>query len=268
MEEKLLIPTSTFNCATVNQCIPCLYKVFPRGYVVDGEENLQLPRNLRPECCPRSSSQTYFGLYKSNRRILTVGDGDLSFSLSIANVFYEKKQKKLNRLIATTHESLQSITETYHNMESILSSLQNFGVKLYHNIDATQFEQYSFLPENSLDIVIWNFPCIRVDKGADGQVSELELNQQLLRKFFQSVKYILQRNGEVHVTHKTIEPFSWWGLTQIAAEEGFQLYGQIVFDRWNYPGYINRKVLDKKSFPCHDARVSFILYIYYCHYHS
>ena len=35
-----------------------------------------------------------------------------------------------------------------------------------------------------------------------------------------------------------------------------------------YPGYVNRKVLDKKSFPLHDARVStdtahmYILYIY------
>jgi hypothetical protein len=31
--------------------------------------------------------------------------------------------------------------------------------------------------------------------------------------------------------------------------------GSIVFDRYLYPGYVNRKVLDKKSFPLHDARI-------------
>lgn len=34
----------------------------------------------------------------------------------------------------------------------------------------------------------------------------------------------------------------------------------IIFDKCNYPGYTNRKVLDKKSFPCNDAR-TFIFYI-------
>ena len=28
-----------------------------------------------------------------------------------------------------------------------------------------------------------------------------------------------------------------------------------AFPRTLYPGYVNRKVLDKKSFPLHDARV-------------
>ena len=33
--------------------------------------------------------------------------------------------------------------------------------------------------------------------------------------------------------------------------------------RYNYPGYVNRKALDKKSFPCNDARVRKLTHLYY-----
>jgi hypothetical protein len=67
-------------------------------------------------------------------------------------------------------------------------------------------------------------------------------------------QYLRPDSGQLHVTHKTIEPFSWWEITQLAEECGLFLYCSIVFDRCLYPGYVNRKVLDKKSFPLHDAR--------------
>jgi 25S rRNA (uracil2634-N3)-methyltransferase len=239
---------STYECAVQQFCIPCFYKLFPTGKT---SSDVKLPPNVRPELCPRSSGGDQAApLYSSKARMLTVGDGDLSFSRSLAQLGYAEK------LTATTHESLQSIRSTYPNADEILGSLRDSGVTLFHEVDATNFEGHSALRERSFDVVIWNFPCIRVERGADGQVSELEMNKQLLRTFFRSVKGILAVGGEVHVAHKTIEPFSWWGLCDIALEEDFQLFREIAFDRCNFPGYTNRKVLDRKSFPCHDARVS------------
>ena len=37
-------------------------------------------------------------------------------------------------------------------------------------------------------------------------------NKKLIKDFFNNIKQFLKINfGEVHITHKTIEPFSWWG---------------------------------------------------------
>lgn len=243
--------TSTYDCAAHNFCIPCFYKLFPSGKIQIAEAELQLPHNVRPELCPRSSGDSEYTsrIYSSKAKILTVGDGDLTFSRSLAQSF-------AHQLTATTHESHQSLLKTYPNAPEVLDALRSAGVTMFHEVDATNFESHAEVRTHKFDIVIWNFPCVRIERGADGQVSELEQNQELLRLFFRSVRSILRPKGEVHVTHKTIEPFSWWGLTTLAAAEGLQLFQTIVFDRCNYAGYTNRKVLDKKSFPCNDARVS------------
>ena len=55
------------------------------------------------------------------------------------------------------------------------------------------------------------------------------------------------------MTHKTIEPFSWWDVPALAAEAGFALARRVVFDRCLYAGYTNRKALDRKGFACNDA---------------
>ncbi len=60
-------------------------------------------------------------------------------------------------------------------------------------------------------------------------------------------------SSQVHVTHKTIEPFCWWNILDLAEKNELKYIGSIIFDRCNYPGYTNRKVLHKKSFPCNDA---------------
>ena len=36
---------------------------------------------------------------------------------------------------------------------------------------------------------------------------------------------------------------------------GLDLACSLVFDRALFPGYINRKALHRKSFPCHDAQI-------------
>lgn len=241
----------TFECAVKNKCIPCFYKLFPSGRLETKEgETLCLPCNVRPEICPRSQGERSLKkLFARKSRVLTVGDGDLSYSRSLLSMGLTK------HLVATTHETFESVVTTYPNSSSIINELLKEDVKVFHEVDATRLEHYAPIASQQFDVVVWNFPCVRVDRGADGQVSELEQNRQLLRSFFSSVKTILREGGEVHVAHKTIEPFSWWGITELASAEGLELYQTIVFDRCCYPGYTNRKVLDKKSFPCHDARV-------------
>lgn len=193
-----------------------------------------MPRNLRPETCPRSqiitnNSSSHCGLYLHSDSVLTLGDGDFSFSLSLV-----RGGHKPSKLCATSYESLQSITSIYQNCTAILQELSSSRVKTYHEVDAADIAATGNIPFAKFDIVVWNFPCVAGSGGSDGQVTEIETNKTLLRKFFSNVGDFLKINGrrEVHVTHKTIEPFSWWGLVDIAADCGWTFRGSLLFDRF------------------------------------
>ena len=132
---------------------------------------------------------------------------------------------------------------------------------MLHQVDATNLAAASLGGGDSddgkkFDYLIWNFPCVSssTSTAADGQVQEIDDNKALLVGFFRNGVSFLREGGEIHVTHKTIEPFSWWGIEQLGRDAGLEFLGSVVFDRCLYPGYINRKVRDKKSFPAHDAR--------------
>lgn len=241
----------TFDCAARGHCIPCFYKIFPL------HKSKSYP-NQRPEICPRSKNHQFVpGLYPTNKLILTIGDGDFSFSLSLSQGLRGERDDPIN-LIATSYESADTILSVYPNAAENLRILRLRGVPVLHNVDATNLESVSYLNDHYqrlFDILVWNFPCKRAVYGADAQVDDIEENKQLLRGFFHSSKSFLKNNeSEIHVTHKTLEPFCWWNIVEIARECGFYCEGMVVFDRYLYPGYINRKALDKKSFPFNDAR--------------
>lgn len=302
--ETLVTHKKTYNCFVENNCIPCLYKLCPSGYFpcpsftsiikekINAGENIKdyiqvkLPHNQRPEMCPRTrssiQSNQFLNYYSTNQNILTVGDGDLSFSLSLAK-YLVSLQGHAKNLTATTHESYSSVCSTYPQGLSHINELKSYQVQLIHEVDATHFKATSYFTNKNLkhfyDVIIWNFPCVRVEKGADGQVTELDLNKKLLKEFFLNSKYFLKKEakvtddvkqedetddlssyeGEIHIAHKTIEPFSWWKIKELALESDFFCPFSITFDKCLYPGYVNRKVLDKKSFPCNDAQLYLFL---------
>lgn len=235
----------TFLCA-MNSCVPCQYKLCPSG---EG-----LPPNQRPEMCPRSAkTHPYHGLYQSGA-ILCLGDGDFSFSLSLARGLSDR-----SGLLASSHESHESVLSTYNKSTDILGELHSLlPGRVLHGVDATSLSSTPALEaqRGRWDLLVWNFPCVGSSAGpaADGQVQEIDRNKRLLLDFFSNARAFLSAAGEIHVTHKTFEPFSWWGIVELAEQSGLEFLGSFVFDRCLYPGYINRKVKDKKSFPLHDAR--------------
>jgi 25S rRNA (uracil2634-N3)-methyltransferase len=252
----------TLSCAE-GGCIPCIYKIIPNGTF----SNEPLMPNVRPELCPRSTR--FVGgpddlIYRSTDQILTLGDGDLSFSMALARRLGGKSH---HRMVASTYEPLETLLEIYQpQITGVLKSLRDMDVECFNGVDATSLR--TTLPEGKyggyFDRIIWNFPCVRAMYGADGQVTELEDNKRLLSLFFSNCDYLLKKSadgaeflGEVHIVHKTVEPFSWWDIIGIALSAGFRCRGVIVFDKYLYPGYVNKKALDNKSFPLHDARVSF-----------
>ena len=218
-----------------------------------GEE---YPSNTRPELCVRSGLKpvskvgrgcmspqqidlmtNVYGArleasdFQSEYAVLTVGDGDFTFSLSLAET--DKFQQCIDckdssgnpsciveshprsagcrrlKLTATSHESYQSICITYPHAVDTLNRLKHLGATVLHDVDATDLQHGShFATEGThitFDFVIWNFPCVSLPAGADGQTSELEQNRALLRRFFANIRpFLTVDRGEVHITHKTI----------------------------------------------------------------
>lgn len=230
----------TLDCVAKG-CIPCIYKIFP--------ETRGLPSNKRPETCCRHGDRVLVAPIKEQSSVLAVGDGDFTYSLSLAasNNF---------KLLATSYEKESTLVATYPCFPSTLASLTScIDTEVKFEVDATNLDK-SLLADCTFDTVVWNFPCVCSEVGADGQVDQLADNKQLLSAFFESVKpYLRDGKSTVHVTHKTIEPFSWWGLEALAESAGFAHVASIHFDICCYPGYVNRKALDKKSFPANDAKI-------------
>lgn len=213
----------------------------------------EYPSNTRPELCVRSGLKPVFKVgrgvdlmtnvygarleaadYQSEYAVLTVGDGDFTFSLSLAET--DRFQQCIDckdssssssdnpscivgshpssvgcsrlKLTATSHESYQSICITYPHAVDTLNRLKYLGATVLHDVDATDLQHGStFAAEGTrtFDFVIWNFPCVSLPAGADGQTSELEQNRALLRRFFANIRpFLAVDRGEVHITHKTI----------------------------------------------------------------
>jgi hypothetical protein len=165
-------------------------------------------------------------------------------------------------LTATSHESLQSLQRTYvPYIGNILKRLSELGATVVHEVDATALKATPELykkkkarhskNEESMrnegeaekaeqqklrkfNVVLWNFPCLSLPAGADGQARELMANKDLMSRFFKNVHDLLRRNcGEVHVTHKTVEPFSWWEMKKLAEANDFSFAYAVIFDRYH-----------------------------------
>jgi hypothetical protein len=196
----------------------------------------------------RNEKQSVVGLYAKGDRILTVGDGDLTFSLSLA-----KRLKKV-KLIATTHETKASLEKAY-GKDAIKATLDELAVcgedvLVLHGVDAAKLkeslmdaaaavaasnkrdvlERVEKCIDEGFDKIVWNFPCVSREEdtgeakdgareGADGRnPAEVELNRNLTLTFIANAAVMLRKEkskkkrgaGEVHVTHKVgMHPSSW-----------------------------------------------------------
>jgi 25S rRNA (uracil2634-N3)-methyltransferase len=271
-------------CCARSGCMPCRAKI-----LINAGELGPVP-SARPETCPRiarpppqrgggGARAARIGLYRRGQRILTVGDGDFTFSLALARALG-------GRVVATSHESLHSLRAVYGQacMDSI-AELKQLGCEVAHGVDAADLA--AALPARcrpadgmgTFDVVVWNFPCVVRDAagavleqaggGADARGSaELAQNRELVARFVASAASECNAHGEVHITHKV--GLQQWCIEQQGshatdgrnaanhASDGgtpaLRYAGAVVFDRSAYPPYRPRKALASKSFPIADAQ--------------
>jgi 25S rRNA (uracil2634-N3)-methyltransferase len=250
----------TLHCALHRHCVPCAYKVGSFDVALDTDFCRAIP-NQRPEQCPRSKQeQTTEGTlgFRQNMAILTVGDGDFTFSLAMARLLGGK-------VVATSYESKASLIQVYPGIKQTITELESLGVTICYQVDATRLKET--LPETvkefQFDRIVWNFPCSAVGKGQDGQNEAMESNKALVQDFVANGRHLLKPQGQFHLNHKTKPPFNQWNIEEVAVEKcqddndndspNVYYLGRVVFDRFLFPPYVPRKALHHKSFPSHDA---------------
>ncbi|KAK9026095.1 hypothetical protein V6N11_038943 [Hibiscus sabdariffa] len=175
--------------------------------------------------------------YSSNHQILLVGEGDFSFSLSLANGF---ASASASNICATSLDSYVVLKRKYKNAVQNLENLEKLGATLLHGVDATKMKRHTDLANRKFDRIIFNFPHAGFC-GKEDNPHVIQKHKNLVQGFFRNARVMLRANGEIHINHKTGTPFCLWNLEKLASESSLVLFQCVDFNIEDYPGYHNKR---------------------------
>lgn len=93
--------------------------------------------------------------YSSKQRILLVGEGDFSFSLSLAKAF-----GSAHNMVASSVDSQDTIARNYSRGLMNIRELEQRGCLVLFEVDAKQMSQHFFLKTQKFDRILYNFPHV------------------------------------------------------------------------------------------------------------
>ncbi|KAF5771100.1 hypothetical protein HanXRQr2_Chr14g0666811 [Helianthus annuus] len=84
--------------------------------------------------CSTTCEFNVYGVIEYSRyeRILTIGDGDLSFSCSMAKEIQNGLQ-----ITATTYDDHDTLLQKYENAKNNIKTLKDLGARVFHEVDTT-----------------------------------------------------------------------------------------------------------------------------------
>ena len=141
----------------------------------------------------------------ARRRVLTVGDGDLSFSLAIARAY-----GSAITLTATTLLTEVGLVETYAASAAIVAELKARGAAVLFGIDATTLGSAS-PPLGTQDHIFFNHPHLGLADLADVQ-AHARRHEVLIAHFLASAMELLPvsaSGGCIHLTLCGNQPVAW-----------------------------------------------------------
>ncbi|KAA3486950.1 methyltransferase small domain protein [Gossypium australe] len=169
--------------------------------------------------------------YCSSQRMLLVGEGDFSFSASLARAFGSAAN-----MIATSLDSRGFLFRNYKKAIANIHELRVRGCIVLHGIDATEIANHCYLGAFKFDRIIFNFPHAGFCSDEPGE-SQKRRHQLLISLFLKNAREMIEERGEIHVTHKSNGFFRDWNLQGLAAAVGLRLIQEVPFNFTDYPGY-------------------------------
>lgn len=180
----------------------------------------------------------------SDWRILTIGDGDFSFSLALMQTV------KPRHLTATAYDSLAEISEKYGDQH--YQDLRALQCDVLTGFDVTCPDSWQGLSLNQFDAVIFQFPLMPgfrskeefIEKAAGASTNLL--NRRLLRQYLvHCERFFLDPEGAglAIITSKDVKPYREWNLEySLAINTGMHYLGYLSFQSDEFPGYKVRNV--------------------------
>lgn len=214
----------------------------------------------------QQNQQQTKGLIPFNRddTLLLVGEGDFTFARSIIEEAYILPEN----LIATSFDSLQQLQEKYPGVDDILASLKDYGVRVYHDIDAMNLvtsmklntskskNKPLFKNKANLDYIMFNFP--HTGRGMKDVDRNIRDHQRLILNYFQSCKELFSlvnnevkndfggyeqtaKTGKIVISMFEGEPYISWGIKILGRSENYRLERSGKFDWNNFPLYHHKR---------------------------
>jgi len=153
--------------------------------------------------------------------VLTVGDGDLSFSLAL------KRSYPGISVTASTLLSLEELLQTYSNASATVQELSDqWGEKALYNVDCCKFHPKDFKEVTGrsggkFDIIMFNHPHLGDSTLYESESHHAMRHHALLSHYFNSGQMLLSDGGRMHVTLCGSQPKTW-NLMEAAKRNGFQ----------------------------------------------
>ena len=225
-------------------------------------------QKMGSQTLPTQASQKHDVPFGEYDHILLVGEGDFSFTRSLA------LSHGCANVTATSYDSESEVCEKYPNFEAIRTELTGLSppVPIHHSIDATKLSSYKQLKctredddegEDGWDIVCFMFPHTG---GLSTDVNrQVRANQALLVAFLKacletstpkqrlqilasqahrnhpsplrSRSHFLRMGGRIIVTLFEGEPYTLWNVRDLARHAGLKVVESWKFDWTQYPGY-------------------------------
>ncbi len=180
---------------------------------------------------------------QSNWRILTVGDGDLSFSRAL------RQHHNCQHLVASIYDPLPVMLAKYD--AQAYQALCQLETPVWDNFDVTQPESWRELTPQSFDLVLFQFPLLPgfTSRNAFEQecagYSVNTLNRALLRRYLQHcmTSFLDPLGAQLCVvTSKDVKPYRGWHIESLHHGTGAHYLGSTPFDIAQFPGYRVRHV--------------------------
>lgn len=177
-------------------------------------------------------------------RILTIGDGDLSFSRSLLENY---RPRSLTATIFDDHSSLSAKYGATH-----WQRLKEQGCEVLTNFDVTNVQTWGQLCKQQFDAVFFQFPLLPAFNSVDEykqqclNISLNTLHRRLLRHYlFNCFDHFLDSNGAqlAFITSKDVKPYRQWHIEQsLTIKSDIHYLGSMAFEIENFPGYKIRNV--------------------------
>ncbi|KAL8469621.1 hypothetical protein ACS0TY_032465 [Phlomoides rotata] len=179
------------------------------------------------------SNERWIKHYSSRHRILLVGEGDFSFSASLALAF-----SSASNIIATSLNSQEFLKINYSRAASNIEQLRRSESRVMHEVDATKIANHPSLGHVKFDRIIFNFPYAGLANIKKlPREAQLGCHRRLVRQFLKNAKKMISENGEIHISHKTNSFHVEFDLESIASDHRLRLIEAVNFNCLDYPGY-------------------------------